>query len=102
MFGKCVYLYIFYCLSYEMDISTDVLQDQVSEERKLELNEEEDIILDEIRETHWSYVAQEGDDKKKIHSMRWEVYYKYKEEMIKSEFLLSVSYLKEGKVFGLV
>ena len=44
------------------------------EERYPYLNEEEDIIIDEIREEHWRDVAEEGDDKKKIHVLRWEVY----------------------------
>ena len=48
----------------------------MAEERDPDLNEEEDIILDEIREEHWRDVAEEGDDKKKIHELRWEVYVK--------------------------
>ena len=49
MFGKVIYLSVFYFLGYKMDISTDMLEEQVSEERYPDLNEEEDIILDEIR-----------------------------------------------------
>ena len=51
----------------------------MAEERDPYLNEEEDIILDEIRKEHWRDVAEEGDDKKKIHSLRWKVYVKEKE-----------------------
>ena len=40
MFGKSVSLSIFYCLCYEMDISTDMLEDQVLEERYPDLIEE--------------------------------------------------------------
>ena len=40
-----------------MDISTDMLEDQVAEERDPDLNEEEDIRLDEIREEHLRDVA---------------------------------------------
>ena len=32
--------YVFYCLCYVKDISTDMLEDQVSEERYLDLNED--------------------------------------------------------------
>ena len=39
--------------------------------------------MDEIREEHWRDVSEEGDNKKKIHALRWEVYAKYKEELIK-------------------
>ena len=71
MFEKGVYLSIFYCLCYEMYISTDMLEDQVSEERDLESNEDEDIKLDSIREDNYRDVAKEGEDKKRIHTLRW-------------------------------
>ena len=48
------------------------------EERDVDPNEEEDIRLDAIREEHWRDVAYEGDDKKKIHALSWEVYFKEK------------------------
>ena len=52
MFVKGMYLYLFYFLCYGMDISTDISEDQVAEERDTDLSEEEDIRLDEIREEH--------------------------------------------------
>ena len=73
MFGKGMYLSVFYCLCYVTYISTDILEEQVEEERDPYLNEEEDIILDKIREEHWRDIAEEGDDKKRIHALRWEV-----------------------------
>ena len=39
MFGKGIYLYLFYFLCYIRDISTDMSEYQVEEERDLELNE---------------------------------------------------------------
>ena len=71
-----MYLYVFYCLCYEMDISTYMSEDQVPEDRYPDLNEEEDIRLDAIREEHWRYVAEEIDDNKNIHALRLEVYVK--------------------------
>ena len=50
MFINGMYLSAFYCLCYEMYVSTDVSEDQVSEERDPDLNEDENIRLDEIRE----------------------------------------------------
>ena len=41
---------IFFC--YVKDLSTDTLGGQVSEERVLDLNEEENIILNVIRYEH--------------------------------------------------
>ena len=49
MFGKGMYLSLFYCLCYVTDISTCVSKEQVVEERNLYLNEEEGIRLGEIR-----------------------------------------------------
>ena len=40
MFGIGMCLYVFYCLCYEMDISTYIFEDQVSEEIYPDLNEE--------------------------------------------------------------
>ena len=59
-----------------MYISTDMSEDQVSEERDPDLNEEEDIRMDEIRDDNWRYVAEEDKNKKNIHSLRWELYIK--------------------------
>ena len=43
MFGKGMYLSVFYFLCYAKDISTDMSEYQVPEEIDLYLNEEEDI-----------------------------------------------------------
>ena len=67
MFVKSIYFSVFYCLCYDMDIFTDMLEDQEAEERDPELNEKEDIRLDEIMGEHWRYVDEEGDNKKNIH-----------------------------------
>ena len=65
--------FVFYCLCYVKDISTDTLEEQVSEERDMDLNEEEDIRLYAISEEYWRYVAEEGGNKKNIHALRWEL-----------------------------
>ena len=70
MFGKGMYLSVFYCVCYEIYISTDISEDQVLEERDLDLNEEEDTIMGKIREEHWGDVSEEGDGKKKIYYLR--------------------------------
>ena len=76
MFGKVMYLYVFYFLCYVKDISTDMLEEQVTEERDPDLNEEEDIILYAIREDHWRGVTEELNNKKKIHNLRCDIYVK--------------------------
>ena len=63
----------------------------MAKERDPDLNEEEYIRLDEIREEHWRDVAYESDDKKNIHALKWEVYVQEKEELIKS-FFVSVTH----------
>ena len=62
---------LYFCFCYVKDISTDMSEDQVSEERDPDLNEDEDIILDAIREDHWRDIYDEGEDKKNIHVLRW-------------------------------
>ena len=57
MFVKGMYLSVFYYLCYAKDISADMSEDQVMEERYPDLNEEEDIRLDAIREEHCRGVA---------------------------------------------
>ena len=56
-----MYFSVFYCLCYEMDISTDMLEEQVSEEIDPDLNEEEDIRMDDHRGENLRDVAEEGD-----------------------------------------
>ena len=55
----------------------------MSEERDPDLNEEEDIIMDDSREEDWRDVADEGNNNKNIHALRWEVYIKEKDLLIK-------------------
>ena len=98
MFGKSTYLSVFYCLCYDKDRSTYMSEDQVAEEIDTDLNEEEDIRLDAIREENWRDVSDEGENKKNIHALRWEVYVKNKQELIKREFLVSVPNPKGGKI----
>ena len=74
MFVKDMYLSVFYCLCYDTDISTDISEEQVVQERDPDLNEMEDIRFDEIREDHWRDLAKENDDNKKIHALIWNVY----------------------------
>ena len=53
MFGKNMYLPVFYCLCYEMDISTDMSEEQVSEDIDLDLNEEDNTRMGEIIDEYW-------------------------------------------------
>ena len=52
-----MYLLVFYCLCYVKGVYTDILEDKVSEERYVYLNDEEDIIMDAIRDDNWGYDA---------------------------------------------
>ena len=76
MFGKGMYLYVLYCVCYVEDISTDMSEEQVLEERDTDLNEEEDTRMEDSREEHRRDIAKDGEDKKKIHAPRWYVYIK--------------------------
>ena len=73
IFVKGMYLSVFYCLCYDTNRSTYISEDQVVEEIDPDLNKKEDIRFDDIREYHWMDIAEENDDKKKIHALRWDV-----------------------------
>ena len=98
MFGRGVYLSVFYCLYCVKQMSTNFSQDQMSEERYLDLNQEEGIRLDEIREEHWGGFAEGVGYKKKIRSLRWDVYVKEKQDLIRRYFLVSVTQPKGGSI----
>ena len=70
----------------------------MSEERDPDFNEKEDIRFDDIREDSWRDIAEENDDKKNIHALRWDVYVKEKEYLIAREFLVSVPHPKGGTI----
>ena len=41
--------------------------------RDPELNKEEDIRMEDSRGEHWRYVDEDGDAKKNIHALRWDI-----------------------------
>ena len=98
MFVKGMYLSVFYCLCYDTDIYTDISEDQVAEERDLDLNEKEDIRFDKIWEDNWRDIDEENYDKKNIHALRWDVYVKEKEERITRDFSLFFPHPKGGAI----
>ena len=103
IFGKCMYLSVFYCLCYVTDVSSDMSEDKVAEERDPDLNEEEDTRLDEIIEDHCNDFAEDGGDKNNIHAQIWEVYVKEYENLIKREFSVSFPHPKGGgQCFGIL
>ena len=54
----------------------DVLEEQVLEERDLDLNKEEYISIEVSIEENWKYVAEFGKDMNNMHDLRWDVYKK--------------------------
>ena len=71
------------------------------EERDPDLDEMGDIRFDEILEDRWRYLAEESNNKKKIRVMRWCVYVKEKEELIRDNFRSQCHIPKVGKLYGL-
>ena len=55
--------------------------------------------MGDTRGKHWRNASEDGDGKKKIHNLRWEVYVKDKEELINRELLVSIPHTKGGKYF---
>ena len=70
MFEIYMYFYVFYCLCYVKELSIDMLEGKVSDERDPKLNEEEDIIMEDSREEKWRNVCEYGKDKSKIRALR--------------------------------
>ena len=89
---------VFYCLCHHKERYIDMSEDQVEEERDPDLNKEDGIRFDGIMKENWRDVAEEDGDKRKIHALRWEVYVKEKEELIKREFFVSVPHPKGGAI----
>ena len=50
--------------------------------------------MEDIREEHYIDVSEDGDYRKNIHALRWEVYKKEKDDLINREFLVSVPHPK--------
>ena len=63
-----------------------------------DLNEEEDIRMENSREKHWRDVAEDGENKSKIHALKWYVYKREREEFTKREFSVSVTHMKGGNI----
>ena len=99
IFGNVMYLSVFYYFCYELGVSTYMSEGQVSEERDPDLNEEEDTIIDEIRDEYWRDFSEEVKNKKKMQYLRWDIHVKYKVELIKREFLVTVPHPKGGAIF---
>ena len=70
MFERGMHVYLFYCLCYVKEISTDMLEEQVSEERDLELNDQEGIRMEYSRKDHCRDVSKDGENNINIHSLR--------------------------------
>ena len=75
-----------------------MLEENVSKERDMDLNQEEDIIMEENRQEHWIYVDDNCKDKSNINSLRWDIYTREKEDLIKRDFLVSVTHPKGGGI----
>ena len=54
--------------------------------------------MEDSREEHWRDVAEYGEDKNNNHELRWDVYTRYEEELIKRYVLVSVLYPKGGNI----
>ena len=47
---------------------------------------------------HWRGVAEDGQDNSKIHALRWDLYTREKQDLIKRQFLVSVLHPKWGVI----
>ena len=74
-----------------------MLEDQSKEEGDPDLDLEYDFVFLDDREKHWKDVVVENNgEKKRVHSLRWEIHIKYKEELKNRYFPVVVTNLKGG------
>ena len=59
---------------------------------------EENNGIADNKEKHWRDVAEDFEDKSKIHALRWDVYTQEKEVMIKKEFSVAILHPKGGNI----
>ena len=81
-----------------------MLEKKVLEDRDTVLEEEEDdIIILDARWEHWKDVHEDNEnERRKFHALRWDVYKKWKEELIKGYFLVTVCIRKVVTLFGIM
>ena len=73
----------------------DMLEGKVTEETEPDLKGEEGFSISNDREEHWKEFEEEDNQGRgKDEDLRWQVFNKYKEELIKKEFLVAVPYPK--------
>ena len=73
MFEKCMYLSIFYRLDLVEEISTDMVEEQVTEKTDRDREGDEDIRIYDDMEEHWKEVEEENNEEmSKVHALRWE------------------------------
>ena len=51
----------------------DMLKEKIPEEKDLDMNEQENIIMKSSREENWRDVAQYGQDNSNIRALMWDV-----------------------------
>ena len=76
-----------------------MFEEQVFEDRDMDLDEEDDIKIMDTRQYHWWDVSEYNDEyRSKIHSLMCGVYIKDKEQLIKRELLVAVPNPKGGGI----
>ena len=70
MFEMGMYLSVIYCLFYVKDISMDMLEEYVLEERDPYLKEKEDTRMEDSTEENWGDVADDVKVKINIYALR--------------------------------
>ena len=94
-FVKGVYFSIFYWLCFVEDISPNIAEEQVMEEKTPDLEWEEDFRFSDDRGQKWRGVGQEDNYYMcKFHLLSWWVYTKDKEGFMNRQFLVEVPHTK--------
>ena len=79
-FGKIIDSSIFYCLCFIEEISVNIADKIVMEQRDPNIEQEEDFSIYNDREEHWKEVEEKKNlERGKFHALLWQVYMKQKE-----------------------
>ena len=86
---------IFYCLCFVEDISPDIAEEEVMEEKDPDLQCEENFRVSDDSYEKWKEVEEEDNDEMgKVNYQRLDVQTKEKEDLIKREFLVFIMHPK--------
>ena len=93
----CICLY-YIVLCFIKQRTVDMLEKQSRKEKNPDLKVYGHTSISGEREKHWNYILEYNiKDKENVCELRWEVYKKYKQGLIKRDILVQVPHMKGAR-----